>query len=597
MRIKKYASVFCFVCIAAIVQAQPNVNDIAATLQHLRTNTLDNCIPYRKGDLWGFCDSTKKILVPPVYYHVTIINTCLLEGTDPTLNHQDIYTTSGKKLNSLTYRGDFKNGYAIISMNSKSGLMDTTGRLVISAKYNLVRDCREGMAICSNEPGESIVVDSTGREVANVKGIVSAFYNGRAFVDAGGKHGSIDKNGNITWFQLDYMFPTPAIEHGFIRIISKESHGNGLLNMNGKVIVPADHASIQFYDNRLIIVRIREKYGLYDTSGKVLLPVEYDKISAVGFDLHLKPEKRHQRTYFELEKNGLHGMIDSVGTFILLVEYFDVSPVTEDIFYASKNGMSGHFHLSGRVITPMIYQQAGPFIDGISWVKVNNKFRLVNEKGWFINEQFYDGIESNPRIFGDSVILMVQNKRIVVVDHEGKIRVPPVYTRIFHYDPQRLRVQEDSLYGMVDLYGHIIIPIRYSWLGFFSEGYAWAFRQGKYVIVDLTGHETAVPEGSSIERGSTYFKNGISPATIGGKMMYVNTNGQVQQKYEKLQSREGWFVAETNGKYGVLDEHGQLIVQVKYSAILYRVTNRLYLIMQNGQPGYVSVNGNEYFED
>lgn len=596
MGIRKYAPVFLGLCIAASGQAQSDIRD--------------NLIPYRKGDLWGFCDSTKQMIVPPEYNSVKIINTLLLEGKDHMTVYQDIYTVSGKKLHTFNQRGDFKNGYAIVAVTGKYGLMDTTGRLVVSPKYAWMRDCREGMVICGNQPEESIVVDSTGREVATVTGSVSAFYNGHAFIDAKEKHGSIDKKGNIIWFRSDYMFPSPNIDHGYIRIVSKESHGYGLVDMNEKVIVPPDHAGVEFSGGGTIKVRIREQYGLYDTSGKLLLPVTYNKISPVEFDLHLNlpPHKRHWRTYFIVEKDTLRGMIDSAGTFIVPVEYRYISPVSEDIFEVStKNYKHGHFHISGRVVTPLIYREVGPFIDGISWVKENDKIQLVNENGWFINKVLYDKVVPHPRVFGDSVILVEKDKRIGVVAHDGKERISCsdyayAYSSIHYYEPQRLRVSIGTLRGMTDLYNKIILPVQYSWIGSFSEdGYAWALRKGKYVIVDLDGHETVPPDECLVQQGHTKFHNGVSEVTIGGKQMYVNTSGQVLQanlKGEKLvQHGRSWFVVQVGGKCGVLDNHGQLVVPVKYEGIADRVTERLYIVRQNGQNGYAGTNGIEYFED
>lgn len=94
MGIRKYAPVFLGLCIAASGQAQSDVRD--------------NLIPYRKGDLWGFCDSTKQMIVPPEYNSVQIINTLLLEGKDHMTVHQDIYTISGKKLYTFNQRGILK---------------------------------------------------------------------------------------------------------------------------------------------------------------------------------------------------------------------------------------------------------------------------------------------------------------------------------------------------------------------------------------------------------------------------------------------------------------------------------------------------------
>ena len=594
MELRKYRVLLWTVCITGILQAQPLV--------------LDNRIPYRKGDLWGYCDSAKHIIVPPQYNSVRIINTQLLSGKDHPDGREDIYTFGGKFLCTINERRDFANGYAIVVVHGKSGLMDSTGRLVIAPKYGWMRDCREGMVICGNGPAENIIVDSTGREVITITGKVSAFYDGRAFFSSQEKHGSVDKNGNMTWFDQFYSYPSPEIDHHYVRIFNNENHGYGLMAMSGKTIVPPEYAEAVFSGGGTITVRIQQKYGMYDTSGKMILPVEYDKISPVQFNLHLPPEKRHTRAYFDVQKGTLHGMIDSLGKFILPVEYLGFSAVSEDIFSASQPNKCGHFHISGRVVTQMKYMTVGAFIDGIAWVKVNNKYQLVNEKGSLLNYENYDWVDlresPGDRIIGDSVIVVGDKHHSGLVDYKGKERIPlDYYSIIQHNLPQRLRVKSDSLWGLRDLNGRLILSMEYTWIGFFSDGYAWALRSGKYVIVDLDGHEIIPEVACMAKRNVTYFKNGIAEVTVNREVTYVNTDGHVvaaQGNHHILWrggSAGGWFGVTEGNKHGVLDENGQVVLPVKYDGEITRVTKRIYSVWQKDQTDYVNANGTEYFDD
>ena len=68
-----------------------------------------NYIPYRKGSKWGFCDSTKRVIIEPVFDRVSHFTT--YKQYQPALK------------------------LAKVNMASGQGLLDTTGQLLISCNY------------------------------------------------------------------------------------------------------------------------------------------------------------------------------------------------------------------------------------------------------------------------------------------------------------------------------------------------------------------------------------------------------------------------------------------------------------------------------
>src|SRR5688572_6527771 len=91
---------------------------IAATLSFLFSlpafsQEVPGIIPYRKGDKWGYCDESRRILVPTIF-----------DAADLP-----------------------REGMALVTVNGKSGFLDEKGNSVIQIKYDYASPFSEGLAI------------------------------------------------------------------------------------------------------------------------------------------------------------------------------------------------------------------------------------------------------------------------------------------------------------------------------------------------------------------------------------------------------------------------------------------------------------------
>lgn len=104
----------CILCSALLVKAR-----------------LPDLIPYRKGNLWGYADSTKRIIIEPKYAWVSF----------------------------------YRSGYAVVRMDSLSGVIDEEGSTVIPFRYRSIYPLSlRGYWVFSTN-GLSGVIDSTGNNV------------------------------------------------------------------------------------------------------------------------------------------------------------------------------------------------------------------------------------------------------------------------------------------------------------------------------------------------------------------------------------------------------------------------------------------------
>ncbi|TND10542.1 MAG: Uncharacterized protein FD123_184 [Bacteroidetes bacterium] len=96
-----------------------------------------NLIPYRKGDLWGYADSTKKIIITPKYDRCFpfVNGKALAETKDSKFIQID---STGKIVKTFTYKLHeyMRDGMLKISVNySEEGIIDISGAIVMPPKY------------------------------------------------------------------------------------------------------------------------------------------------------------------------------------------------------------------------------------------------------------------------------------------------------------------------------------------------------------------------------------------------------------------------------------------------------------------------------
>lgn len=94
---------------------------------------LPDLIPYRKGELWGYCDSTKKIVIEPQWEYATVFSCgrAIVEDHElyGIINEKGEYTLR-PKYKSLGLRGC--NRYEVYTDKNHCGLIDDTGKVIIS---------------------------------------------------------------------------------------------------------------------------------------------------------------------------------------------------------------------------------------------------------------------------------------------------------------------------------------------------------------------------------------------------------------------------------------------------------------------------------
>src|SRR5690554_646405 len=283
---------------------------------------LPELIPYYCDGLWGFSDRQKNIVIPCKYDKVDF----------------------------------FKNGLAVVHGNCemqyihgddvaccmvcKKGVIDTKGNLVVPIKYDNINGFnKKGISIVSLN-GKVGVIDKTGKEIVPVI-YTTSFLGGKSKYSKlalNDKFGLIDKEGNIILpvrydevriAEYGYNYPDwKAIEIG---LDGKWGFYNPL---NGVLVAPqfdeflGKHSAYMRENERFIYAKTNENIELWDKkSGKRLISGQYDEIKIV-------PEGR----FFELRIQNKKGLANSTGKVIASVKYDHINHFDNYDFIQASEG-------------------------------------------------------------------------------------------------------------------------------------------------------------------------------------------------------------------------------------------------------------------
>jgi hypothetical protein len=194
-------------------------------LQENLSARLPDLIPYRKGNLWGYCDSTKKIIIEPRY----------------------------------DFAYDFSGGSAIVLYKGTQAIVDAAGNEILLPDSMIIslwpphHGVRTFQYANDNEDYECGLVNDKGQIILE------------------------PINGTLDWIAEDYLFASS----------NKKGYKMAVYDFRGRQVLGFDYDLMDIGGNpnsekgQFILIK-NGKFGIVDTSGKVLTPFIYQYIAYRG---------------------------------------------------------------------------------------------------------------------------------------------------------------------------------------------------------------------------------------------------------------------------------------------------------------------------
>ncbi len=337
----------------------------------------------------------------------------------------------------------------------------------------------------SDEGGLYGYLSEDGREITPcIYSEASPFSEGLGCALLDGKYGYIGKDGEtVLPFIYDQASP---FREGVAYFSIGEQYG--LIDREGNVILElTDCDSISSFREELAYFSVDGLYGYMDQSGKTVIESVYEDAGYFYGGLAV------------VMRGGFLGVIGKDGRKILPLEYEDVT-LEEACITARKEGMFYFFDRDGREVSSGSWDEVSKGGDGkdVFYLYQNGKEGLADRTGRIIWEPIYERFTVIPG--KELVIMQDENGKYGVLDYDGQIRVPFLYSDIYCVGNQGARYvpgAADGLYvtdaatgkkgdlSMEDF--SVKIPAIYDSLSDFTEDRAVARLDGKEGIVRYDG--------------------------------------------------------------------------------------------------------------
>lgn len=264
------------------------------------------------------------------------------------------------------------NQYVVTNENSKQGVCDADGKVIINPVYDRVTYTCNAYVVNIN--GKWGCLDSKGNEIIAPTKYTFIYYDNeyswhkdKYKVYVGKKVGICDNKGNEIISPEKYIDISPD-PHGKyeVRVEDKVGYCDSIGN---EIIAPTTKYTyilfMKFKFCELFYVQAGKKKGFCNKEGKELVPPEYDAVF---------PREDSNIVYFIIKNNGKSGLLDAAGKTVVEPRYDSLFESTEALCGAKWQGKWGYISLKdGSVKVPFEYDKVSAFKDGVAKVVKNGQ--------------------------------------------------------------------------------------------------------------------------------------------------------------------------------------------------------------------------------
>ena len=172
-----------------------------------------------------------------------------------------------------------------------------------------------------------------------------------------------------------------------------------------------------------------------------------------------------------------------------------------------------------------------------------------------------------------------------IVDENGKIDLSSYdYVDAFHNG--YAIVKKNMLYGIIDIKGNLVVPLKYDEINKFNNGLAKVKLNEKYGFIDKNGNEVI---SLKYMLASDFYDDKAVVSKDGKNDILIDKNGMELTDFKdtKIQNFNGNDIAviRTNSKFGLIDKQGKVILSPQKHTIK-PVKNNLAVMIKGHGPTY-----------
>jgi hypothetical protein len=271
-------------------------------------------------------------------------------------------------------------------------------------------------------------------------------------------------------------------------------------------------------------------------------------------------QQREIQKLFPVEKDGKWGFIDSTGKIVIPLEFDSANDFHEGLALVTTGKQRTFIDTSGHVVIKPQFDLVNDFSEGLA--AVNNGQTRIPNLGLIANPGKWGYLDKTGKLaiplkfthaedFSEGLAAVTDGDRSGFIDHSSKMvfEVPLDVTLGFHEGVVGALFRGEVTY--FDRTGKKISPpIDYGPRSYsFSEGVVPVATKGKWGFMDQTGK--LVIEAQFEDAGN--FSEGLAPVKIKGQLVWCAA--------DELGNRSG-----STMRYGFVDKTGKLVIPARFDS-------------------------------
>ncbi len=396
---------------------------------------------------------------------------------------------------------------------------------------------------------------------------IGDFFRGNAIARINGNFGIIQREGKIlTKFNWDYIYP---YSDGFA--LAKYHNGTyTYLNEQGKQL-KKKYEDAKPFSAGFAAVKENGKWGFIDKSGKWLIEPNYKMVESFqnGLALAQKPSNDDKND----KETPKYGYLSADGNWLIPPKFEEAYSFSEGFAAVKENGKWGYISISGSPFIEFNYDNALPFLDEQGWVKYGDDWQAIDK-------------------FGNRY-LQVASASDIFIDMD---EIPFMWTE--NETNQKMGLHVDNENVMPFAYDRISSTVGRNRI-FLERNKTWNYLNSKNEIIEYNFDDVdymLMANNAIMKRIKKEGKYGFfntKTETIVIPMEYDNAESffyiypQSSSFGEDVQPLAGYAKVERNGKWGIIDMEGKMLVPVIYDQID-NFSEGYAKVTLNGKNGYVS---------
>lgn len=381
-------------------------------------------------------------------------------------------------------------------------------------------------------------------------------------------------------------------------LVSKDGK-YGVINLNGVKVIDTEFDKISvdnYYDKEtkyqrtgfIVCITSDEgyRYGYINYKGDMILKPEYTEIERVT------EIEDNKNIYLIAYKDGQAGLLKN-SKVILKHEYEEIKyNAYNNVFLIQRNGKQGISDKNGKVKVDTKYNNitfGGIYLN----VTDGEEKKTLDLSGNEINDGY---IYKMPTKDGNYSIVYGEDEIYKVIDNNGNVVIDKNYTYIEEIENNNFIVATYNNNGIVDLTGKSLVDLKYNSIfkldntemlqaNISSTNTITLINKSMEVIATMDEAGIEVKDNYVVlysETGIKYFdytgkelnakeifpNNKLYAKRINDKWGFVDVDGNVkiQNEYDMVTqiNEYGFAGIEKDGKWGVINDNGEIVVEPKY---------------------------------